>query len=255
MGGGKLAVIAPGTVGATLAQPIKVSKFKARYNAVYAKYRKKSRINRTVSQMNMNKAPFGSTKIAQLRYVDTVTLTTGTGTGFPGTHAYSFNNLVDVDVSGTGHSPLYYDQLGALYQNYKVFGLKFRLEFFNHDTNAQYDLAAMATPDLSYAPSNQLLKFTSEKRGVISKQYNFLKGSQVITGYIPAHTFMGVTKDTYAGEDDFGARFDYSSGPLKKGYLTICAADTSASSGSIKCKVILTFYVRCTMPKVALKSN
>lgn len=53
-----------------------------------------------------------------MRYTETVDITlNGSGTA---SYLFSCNGLYDPNITGTGHQPLYFDQLTALYNHYKV---------------------------------------------------------------------------------------------------------------------------------------
>lgn len=56
-----------------------------------------------------------------MRYSDTISITLSTGDGF---HYFSCNGLYDPDISGSGHQPLYFDQLMAMYDQYVVVASK-----------------------------------------------------------------------------------------------------------------------------------
>lgn len=52
-----------------------------------------------------------------LRYVETVAIAANSGSGF---YVFSCNGLYDPNITGTGHQPLGFGQLIALYNHYKV---------------------------------------------------------------------------------------------------------------------------------------
>lgn len=77
--------------------------------------RRRSKIPRSVNGFPT------STKVS-LKYVDTVSLTPGTGkAGFVG-HRFTCNGLYDPDISAFGHQPRGHDQLAAIYNRYLVTG-------------------------------------------------------------------------------------------------------------------------------------
>lgn len=64
------------------------------------------------------KQPFAPQRSATLVYNDLIPVTlSGTGTG---QRVFSCNGLFDPDVTGTGHQPLYFDQMMTLYNHYVV---------------------------------------------------------------------------------------------------------------------------------------
>lgn len=56
--------------------------------------------------------------IVHLNYVDTITM--GNNLNIIASRTFRCNSLFDPDYTGSGHQPLYFDQLAALYQYYKV---------------------------------------------------------------------------------------------------------------------------------------
>jgi len=59
--------------------------------------------------------PFRTT----MKYSDTVVLATSVGVGFT-TYVLRPASLFDVDLTGTGHQPLRFDQMAAMFNNYRV---------------------------------------------------------------------------------------------------------------------------------------
>lgn len=58
----------------------------------------------------------------QHRYCQELTLTSDGTTGYSGNeNAFRLNSLYDPDLTGTGHQPLGYDQMGGLYKRYLVY--------------------------------------------------------------------------------------------------------------------------------------
>lgn len=62
-----------------------------------------------------------------VRYSDVITLTSTSGS--LAKYIFSLNSCYDPDVSGTGHQPLMWDQLTALYNRYVVKGAKIKCQF------------------------------------------------------------------------------------------------------------------------------
>jgi len=71
---------------------------------------------------------FPEKMITTLRYVETLTLSTTTGTT-PGFKIFRLNSAYDPNYTDTGHQPLYYDQLAAIYGRYQVLGSKINAKF------------------------------------------------------------------------------------------------------------------------------
>lgn len=64
------------------------------------------------------------------RYVDHISLNSGAGT--VAKHTFSANGLYDPDITGTGHQPLYFDQIaGVFYNHYTVVGATVKVTFMS----------------------------------------------------------------------------------------------------------------------------
>lgn len=61
------------------------------------------------------------------RYVDSKVL--NMSAGVTSTFTFKCNGMFDPDYTGTGHQPLYFDQLSALYNHYCVIGSKITIRF------------------------------------------------------------------------------------------------------------------------------
>lgn len=69
----------------------------------------------------------------KLQYQDVVQLAASAGS--PAVWQFRMNSLFDPDYSGTGHQPQWYDQLSAVYSNYKVLGSKITCVFIPNNIN------------------------------------------------------------------------------------------------------------------------
>lgn len=54
-----------------------------------------------------------------------------TAAGVMGSYTFSCNGMYDPNITGTGHQPMYFDQLTALYNHYVVIGSKIRIRILN----------------------------------------------------------------------------------------------------------------------------
>lgn len=61
------------------------------------------------------------------RYFENVTLVTTGGT--PQFHRFRANGMYDPNQTGTGHQPMFYDQMNVLYNHWKVIGSKITVQF------------------------------------------------------------------------------------------------------------------------------
>lgn len=71
--------------------------------------------------------PFPSTYVAKLTYVARFKITPVVADTLT-YHLFSCNGMYDPDITGTGHQPLGFDQLMALYNHYEVLGSKISVD-------------------------------------------------------------------------------------------------------------------------------
>jgi hypothetical protein len=62
------------------------------------------------------------------KYVETVQMNVGAATGV-GSYLFSCNGMYDPNVTSTGHQPMYFDQMSALYDHYVVIGSVCKVKF------------------------------------------------------------------------------------------------------------------------------
>lgn len=85
-----------------------------------------------------------------LRYADTIVINPGATIG---QYTFRGNSLFDPDYTGTGHQPMYFDQLAAIYGKYRVYSCTFHVSVATAATVAAQvviipnsDVLAFATP-------------------------------------------------------------------------------------------------------------
>lgn len=72
--------------------------------------------------------PFPDNLVCQLKYVDSYVLTS-TGNAMSARQYMRLNSINDPDQTGTGHQPLWHDQLAAIYERYVVVKSRMKVTF------------------------------------------------------------------------------------------------------------------------------
>lgn len=114
-------------------------------------------------------------KILQ-RYVDNTRIVTGLGA--LGTFQFSCNGLFDPNITGVGHQPMYFDQLGAIYNHYTVLQSKITIQVVN--TSAETAIVGVYIEDdttLTPASSTAMC----EQPSAAYRQLNSNLGSNIVT--------------------------------------------------------------------------
>jgi len=86
--------------------------------------RRKGRVlrskRRKTIKLSLARTPFPQTKIVRHRYVESVYMPAVAASAGTSSYVFSMNDMFDPNFSGTGHQPLFRDELAARYKNYTV---------------------------------------------------------------------------------------------------------------------------------------
>lgn len=115
---------------------------------------------------------------------------------------FQLNGLYDPDVTTTGHQPMGYDQFAALYEHYKVVGVRCQLEATGppSSANSEQYIGMQFHENQSFTPSNieQIVERGREVHQVLGNQTNRCK----LVKYWSAKKWFG--KEAYSGGDTAG---------------------------------------------------
>lgn len=92
----------------------------------YKKKQPKASINRNMVSLGQG---FPKQLKMTHRYADLITLTSTAGS--QDNYLYRTNGMYDTDFTASGHQPMYFDQLTALYDHYTVIGSKIKLKIMS----------------------------------------------------------------------------------------------------------------------------
>lgn len=114
----------------------------------------------------MGKGPFPPQLRNTLRYNETVLISVSGGSGY---YVFSCNALYDPNVTGTGHQPMYYDQLTPIYNHYTVVKSRFKCQLVNGGS-VPYVMTVFKDDDGS--PNITSVYTPPERTGAISRIVN-----------------------------------------------------------------------------------
>lgn len=177
----------------------------------------------------------------KLKYSDIIGITCTSGT--PATYSWRGNSVYDPDFTSTGHQPLYYDQLTAIYNRYRVDGCKLK---FTACTDGDTPMAVVVVPNDSgegFATIGSACerKFSVER--TVTKEF-----PQLMKTYAASNKIMGMTKDKYRDDDLNSAQYD--ANPTNIWYWNLITQTVNGSStGTLRITLCLTYYVSFFEPK------
>lgn len=180
----------------------------------------------------------------RLRYSDVITLTSTAGS--LSKHVFRSNSLFDPDLTGVGHQPMYYDQLGALYSNYVVLGSKIRVLFSpiadaiaTAQPSGPFEIGILSDPNGTTSSTATTL---SETSGCKSTFLNLAQGGNNVKMLTATYS---PTKDLALSADDDTTGATTSANPSQTWFWTVWMRDTGLSAASsLNIKVEIEFLAR-----------
>lgn len=176
--------------------PVKKSKYTRRAKPAKKTYKKRSRYSLNTSAMTVGGFPqrMRVKLVYTHQYGDTATI------GYD-IRQYNLNSLYDPDRSGTGHQPMHYDQLTAIYNRYRVLSAKVTISYSLCGANGAICAVLGSNSDTSITNYNELL----EQPIVSSKTLAYLGDPVVIVKKFSLAKLSGATRTEYKGSDRYEA--------------------------------------------------
>lgn len=160
-------------------------------------------------------------------------------------------SLYDPDLTGTGHQPMYYDQLcsaAGIYRKYRVYGIGYEMWFQNTNTNQMMPVLIHHTNNSGVISSTNWL-LVEEQTGVRPINVGSLNDKPTyVKGYLDVAKALGCTRNDVRTEDDFEAL--YNANPARMAYLNIYMSSFNVSAGNVlNVRYRLTYY--CELSELA----
>jgi len=213
----------------------------------------KSSVDAVTSQLpliNPRGGIFGVPDVLEttLRYSDVYTLTSAANA--IAKYVFRMNSLHDPDFSGTGHQPLYYDQITQMYGRYVVKGCKITCHFSpiantSSTTQPSGPMVIGIAGDTDTFTPTVLATIMEQNRSVSTFLNNAVGGNNVKT---LSHTYSPALRLGTDVEDN-EVQAAVGSNPNRPYYAHVYAAETGlATSSSCNVKVTLEYRVRFMNP-------
>lgn len=110
------------------------------------------------------------------RYCDVYPLTSTAGSQPQG--SFSCNGMYDPDISGTGHQPMYFDQLAAIYNHYTVVKSTIVVRLRSRGSSAGAIYAIYINDDSTVTPTNVV--FRCEQSSAVYKTVGYQQSEEVV---------------------------------------------------------------------------
>lgn len=148
-------------------------------------------------------------------------------------------SIFDPNFTGTGHQPLWHDQLQTLYNRYRCYGIRYDAVAVNTNT---YQLMTIAVVHSNSSTSDTVIETAVERNRTKTYTSSIQGHSMRMKGYLSIPQVWGISKKEMIADDSFFANFGAT--PAKCGYLHFLA-DTKNATAICNLMVKLTYYVEC----------
>lgn len=175
--------------------------------------------------------PIPQRYIARHKYVESVIITAGVQP-----FAFRVNSMYDPNSTGIGHQPYARDTYAALYNRYRVIGVKVRVICGNPDANTPVRLTGLFSNDVITSVNGDLAA-ESPRSKTINQIPN---GSTMVLkhqGYMPS--IVGRSKQQYMADDRYQS--DVGNNPLEAVYLYLWATNYANSNVAVNAQVQIEF--------------
>lgn len=206
--------------------------------------KKKKRIAKGTAPLvnpRSNVSAFPKMYVTSLRYCETVNLTSSLDA--PAVYSWRPDGLYDPNYTGTGHQPLYFDQLMALYFEYGVLSCKATSTFTWDAATTPLpggsviigcDLDENAT--LNFSGRDSMVEENRMKYKTLTPEKNY---AQVVKYYTPK-SFFGIADM----EDNDSVWGGIVANPTKDVYLNTFMINQDSVATTVSCRVLLEFRVK-----------
>lgn len=182
-------------------------------------------------------------KRCNLRYAQSLNLTTGTAGVMSTVQIIRLNSLYDPDQTGGGHQPYLFDQIAALYSSYRVDNVKIELIWSTVGGTADIACCTQFSGSSGYLTmAGATLDAVTERNTVYSTMISPSGNSRVVkqTFNKKLYKIEGVSKKKYRDEDNYGALC--STNPALNINMSVAAGSPSGTAGeNVTVQVVVTY--------------
>lgn len=180
----------------------------------------------------------------KLKYTDQITgQQLNSGNGYAIQKQWRLNQLDDIDITGTGHQPMYFDQVMANYTYYRVYGAKMKITIVNKTAQSPIYWTAYAGDDSAVALG--VNRGAEQDNSIGLKVCGNVSGSrniQTVTKYWSIAELAGVSKETVSESAVFSALVAGAVG--QKYYCNLIFNASGSTTSDFDYAIQWTYYIR-----------
>lgn len=206
-------------------------------------------------KLTVYRAPvaFPRVKISRHKYVEAFTLPAGSSAGVLNSYSFNANDIYDPNASGTGHQPMYHDQMALFYQYYTVIASFIKVTFDQQNVSQNnYGIILSQDSSLNVDPTVILEQYGGTKPLISSQRNSPLS----LRKSFDAKRIFKSTFKSLMGDDAQRVTVGGSPGTKIKYFFTVWAGpmDPTVTMASHKCQVEISYVVAWREPKDATPS-
>lgn len=155
------------------------------------------------------------------------------------------SSIYDPQASSGGHKPLWCNTLEAIYNKYRIHGIKYRFKCCNTNTNQLGWMYVLQSNTQYTFPTNTNTNTLAERRLCQRKSVTTTTNPAVIKGYMPIGRPWGLSKQEMKADEDFEASVGVN--PIKMAFLNLMfeSMNTSAIFNvEVELKYLVEFHTR-----------
>lgn len=181
------------------------------------------------------------------KYVDNFTLTSTTG-GFAN-YVMTANGIYDPNISGTGHQPMFHDQVAALYNHYIVLGSKCTFKFTPETTTTNTIRVCAFVEDAASLSLSNIDAVSEQVSGKVPKYCT--AGNNIVQGFTMKYSAKKYWGADYLAKDDLQGS---GANPTEQVYYVLVAVADDVATIAINVTVCIDYIVMWREPKETAQS-
>lgn len=204
---------------------------KRRAIAAIGAYRKRMRPSAMRFKNTVNTGlGFPKKMIMTHKYYDTIKLTSTTS--IMSVYQITCNGMYDPDITGTGHQPMNFDQMSALYNHYTVIGSRIKVRFVPSSSLTKAVHVGLFINDDTVTTGSTIRSLAEQQTGTMVQLAPLCNTSRVLSKRWSAKKYFG--KSVLANNELQGSP---TSNPTEQAFYTFAVEAFDGGTESLACEI------------------
>lgn len=179
---------------------------------------------------------FPDTLYTKLRYFEEIRIDVSSGA--LNTYLFRTNSIYDPNYTGTGHQPLYRDELAAIYDHYSVVASKIKVRFVN-SSSSPFNVYLGIDDDTSATVTSYTLAEQNHTKGDALTPLTGSKSYTVLKSYWGSKAILATDPNL-----DSGTKTPMGSDPTEESFFVIGANTPDGTTNTIRGTIEIIYSVQ-----------